>query len=71
MSASETNPKLFDDFGTVPTYVTELTLRDLFAMAALAGYVSKTGIDADLIAKDCWGLADAMLAARTQASDGE
>jgi len=65
------DPRLFDaEYESVIT--TEITLRDLFAAAALAGRAMTTELDDDhrqdlyyrWIAKHSYALADAMLAAR-------
>ena len=54
---------------------TDVTLRDLFAGLALAGLLANTG-ESELersreeFAADCYGFADAMLAARTPGAAG-
>jgi hypothetical protein len=63
------NPDVFfcvgGDDSRDPHYETDVTLRDLFAIAALAGDSSIPGPSAPkLVAEKCYKLADAMLAER-------
>jgi hypothetical protein len=66
MSKSE-NPLLFttgDD-----SIATDVTLRDLFAAAALAGLLNGRQDSANTLATEAFKAADAMLAARARETD--
>ena len=66
------NPTLFDLNGDLTT-TTEVTLRDLFAAAALGGFCVATApaIDAAKYAHVSYALADAMLAERERKEPGD
>ena len=63
------NPKLFELRMEYPQAFTEITLRDLFAMAALAGYCAsdETGRwSREKLAESAYASADAMLKERVK-----
>lgn len=68
-----TNPNLFVGGynGSKPEYWTEITLRDLFAAAALAGTLADTRCSGSFsdFSKDAFAYADAMLAEREKRDD--
>lgn len=51
---------------TKPNQQTELTLRDRFAMAALAGLIKADSSDPDMIASAAYVIADAMIEERAK-----
>ena len=71
------NPILFNDYRTgpsdeVPVLFTDITLRDLFAAAALNGMIanSRLIIKPEGFASNAYAYADLMLAERSSDADG-